>query len=148
MADTVKRLLITGSREWTDGTIILRALGDVRAEWGDAEDCVLVHGDARGADRIAARFWGARFGLPVEPHPASWYAPCRPECKPNHRRAKVLGGPKVCPAQGMYRNAHMVALGADLCLAFILDESAGATKCAGLARKAGITVRPFKAVSS
>jgi hypothetical protein len=129
----VKRLLVT-------------ELARARAELGD--DTVLVHGEARGADRTAAWIWRGTWRLPVEAHPVNWTAPCRAECKPSHRRAKFLGAPKVCPAAGMYRNADMVALGADLCLAFILDQSAGATKCAGLARAAGITVRPFTAVSS
>jgi hypothetical protein len=146
----VKRLLVTGSRHWTDRTVIVGALMTVRDAWC-IHGVTLVHGDARGADRIAADIasgW-TEWAWHVEPHPADWYAPCRDTCKPNHRRAKAgLGGPKVCPAAGMYRNADMVALGADLCLAFILDQSPGATGCARLARKAGITVRPFQAVSS
>jgi hypothetical protein len=142
----MKRLLVTGSRSWTDRAKILAELDIARAELGD--DTVLVHGDARGVDRIAAHLWHCEWGLPVEDHPADWCGPCRPECKPNHRRAKASGLPKVCPAAGMYRNADMVALGADLLLAFILDESRGATGCVRLARKAGIPVRIFRASSA
>lgn len=144
----MKRLLVTGSRKWTDRRVILDALTMVRDAWF-CDGVTLVHGDARGADRIAADIaaqWGGS-AWQLEAHPADWSAPCRTECKPHHRRAKFLGAPKVCPAAGLYRNADMVALGADLCLAFILDESPGATKCARLARAAGITVRPFRAVS-
>jgi YspA, cpYpsA-related SLOG family len=143
----VKRLLVTGSRHWTDHETVVTELARARAELGD--DTVLVHGEARGADRTAAWIWRGTWRLPVEAHPVNWTAPCRGACKPHHRRAKPgLGGLKVCPAAGMHRNADMVALGADLCFAFILDQSPGATGCARLARKAGITVRPFTAVSS
>ena len=142
----MKRLLVTGSREWTDRQKIVAELERARVEIGD--DTILVHGDARGVDRLAAHLWHCTWGLPAEDYPADWYAPCRAECKPNHRRARFAGGRKMCPAAGMYRNAEMVALGADLCLAFILDKSAGATGCARLARKARIPVRTFAAVSS
>lgn len=142
----MKRLLVTGSREWTDREKIVTELERARVELGD--NTTLVHGDARGVDRIAAHLWHCTWGLPAEDYPADWRGPCRDSCAPNHRRARSVGAPKICPAAGMYRNAEMVALGADLCLAFILDESSGATGCARLARKAGIPVRTFAAVSS
>jgi hypothetical protein len=48
------RILITGSREWTDTARIRAVLAYHRHAFPDA---ILVHGDARGADRIAAGIW-------------------------------------------------------------------------------------------
>lgn len=56
-----------------------------------------------------------------EPHPAAWH----------------LHGRKAGPL----RNQHMVAKGADICLAFIRNGSRGATGCADLAEAAGITTK-------
>jgi hypothetical protein len=104
----IARILVTGSRTWTDNTIIRDALTPFRTP-----GAVLVHGNARGADRIAAGIWRT-WGLPTEAHTADW---------DTHGRAA-----------GMHRNRHMVALGADMCLAFIRDHSPGATHCAAIAR--------------
>jgi hypothetical protein len=109
------RVLITGSRTWTDNAVIRDALAPFRSP-----SAVLVHGDARGADRIAAAIW-RRWGLATEAHPANW----------NQGRAA-----------GFLRNRRMVALGADTCLAFIRSHSRGATHTAALAEQAGIpTIR-------
>lgn len=122
--DPFARVLITGSRTWTDNTIIRNALADVRQQHPDA---VLVHGDARGADRIAAAIWRS-WGMAVEAYPADWR---------RHGRAA-----------GMLRNQAMVAAGADLCLAFIRDRSRGATHCADLAARAGIPTWRYPAVTA
>lgn len=109
----MKRILVTGSRDWPDEAAIRDAL---RAEWEPS--AVLVHGACpTGADAIASRIWTGA-GLPEERHPADWAA---------HGRA---AGPR--------RNAEMVALGADVCLAFIRAGSRGASHTAALAERAGI----------
>jgi hypothetical protein len=113
MTTTGHRILVTGSRTWTHTTTIRRHLTHARQAYPGA---VLIHGNARGADRIAAGIW-RHWQLPVEPHPADWT---------HHGRAA-----------GYHRNRAMVATGADLCLAFIRNNSPGATMCADLAETAG-----------
>jgi SLOG family YspA-like protein len=116
------RVLVTGSRTWTDETLIRAVLA---LAWRDAHgDMTVVHGDARaGADRIADQ-WAVDAGVKVERHPSQWR----------------LSGKRA----GLVRNAEMVAAGADLCLAFIRDGSRGASHCAGLAKAAGIPTRVYE----
>jgi hypothetical protein len=121
-ARRVPRILVTGSRDWTDWGVIYRALVQAWDEVQRDGRAVLVQGECHlgGADLIAKQIWES-WGLPVESHPA--------EMGPD---GHVLG-PK--------RNAHMVSLGADLCLAFPLPSSRGTRNCMRLAREAGIPVR-------
>lgn len=118
------RILVTGSRDWSDRTVIHGAL--IKAlEWSTIGTPVLVHGAARGADTLAAEVWewlgkSVPGGLAVDPHPAKW---------------RLYG-----KAAGSMRNQHMVSLGADICLTFALPQSVGTFDCAGRARKAGIRV--------
>ena len=123
------RVLVTGSRTWTDRLFIESKLLDAYSSRAD-HFFTVVHGDCPiGADYIANQ-WAHDFarthGWPivVEHHPANWRA--------NNRGA------------GMIRNAEMVAAGADLCLAFIRTHSRGATHCAGLAQAAGIETRVYE----
>lgn len=118
------RILVTGSRDWTDRATINSALADAWFDLGQDPGAVLVQGECHlgGADLIAKEVWESH-GLTVEGHPA--------EMGPD---GHVLG-PK--------RNAHMVSLGADVCLAFPLPSSRGTKNCMRLAREAGIPVRVF-----
>lgn len=134
------RVLVTGSRDWTDARYLREELSALAGK--HPEGLVVVHGDApRGADRMASdwarseRNAGCR--VAEEPHPANW---------------QRHGG-----HSGLLRNAEMVALGADLCLAWIMPcskpycrrpqshGSHGASHCADLAEKAGIRVERFTA---
>lgn len=123
------RILVTGSREWTDWRPIYRALNHLYSLVQGATDqpMLVVHGDARGADRHA-RNWveqarGLHYLVDQEPHavtPRQW----------------TLQG----KAAGNIRNQLMVNLGARLCVAFSRNNSRGTANCADLARQAGIPV--------
>jgi len=116
------RILVTGSRAWTDRAAVADAL-----RWAitnhhprpTRQQVTVVHGAARGADTLAGQV-AAGWGVHVEAHPADW-----------DRHGK---------AAGPLRNVHMVGLGADICLAFPIGESRGTRHCMGLAQAAGIRV--------
>lgn len=59
------RILCCGDRWWTDKKLI----HDVLAQLSD--DTVIIHGDCRGADRIAAMV-GQELGLEIVAYPAKW----------------------------------------------------------------------------
>ena len=116
-----KRVIITGSRTWPDEKRLTEALDRV---WDEIGPFTLVHGAARGADQMGESHQAA-LRRPTESHPADW-----------ERFGKRAG---------YVRNAEMVSLGADLCVAFIHNESRGASMCADLADKAGIETRRYLA---
>jgi hypothetical protein len=132
-----KRILITGSRGWTDEGAINGALWLAWHDLGGSKGVVtLVSGACPdGADALCEKVW-AEYApkQPIERHPADW---------------------SQGRSAGFKRNAEMVDLGADLCLAFIADctsprcdkpgphPSHGATHTADLAEKAGIKTRRY-----
>jgi len=109
------RVIVCGSRGWSDAGAITSDLAALPA------GTTIVHGDARGADRLAEAA-ARRLGLATEAHPANW------------ARYGKSAGPR--------RNAEMVALGADLCLAYRLEgPSRGTDDMVGRCRSHGILVR-------
>ena len=138
------RILVTGGRDYADAARVEAELAAaVEARLGPGADpgtVVLVHGDASGLDRLAA-VAGKRLGFQVEPHPADWAGPCRPTCPAppttSHRRQR-RDGTDWCPAAGVYRNAEMVELGADLAIVF--PGGRGTADCARRIRPAGIEI--------
>lgn len=64
------RVLVCGGREFADRGLLSGVMQSV--VWQQhGYPAVLIHGDARGADRLAAE-WASRHGVPVEPYPADW----------------------------------------------------------------------------
>jgi hypothetical protein len=115
------RILVTGSRDWDDPLEVRLAL--IRASVLHLPGIVVIHGACpTGADAMTAE-WAADYGVRTEEHPADW------------GRLGKGAGPR--------RNAEMVALGADTCLAFIRGASRGATHCADTAQQAGIPVQRY-----
>lgn len=112
-----RRILVTGSRTWTDRTAIRAVLFRLAKHYA-GDSITVVHGGARGADAIAGEE-AAKLDLWVEVFPADW----------------KKHGPKRA---GFIRNQAMVDSGADVCVAFIEKDSAGASMCADLAEQAGI----------
>lgn len=127
---------MTGSRQWQEPLTVwqqLHALGiQAYGDYDGGHQLTIVHGNAAtGADRMAQQWVQfSTFDLwqPVniteEPHPAQW---------------KVYGR-----SAGIRRNQEMVDRGADLVLAFIRDNSRGATDCLNRAQEAGIECRVFR----
>lgn len=128
------RVLVTGSRTWTDRDALFDALVQIAERFAGSE-IVLVHGAAKqGADKLAAEWAETRQAITPEPHPADWDG---------------LG-----KGAGFARNAEMVRAGADLCVTFIEQcgcprlakphGTHGSVDCATKAAQAGIPLRHIR----
>lgn len=133
------RIIVSGSRTWSDRDTIYRALNGVCEEFDlnyppdeygntmpDASKIVVVHGACpTGADFIADEWCIGNF-FTAERHPAEW---------------ERLGR-----AAGMIRNREMADLGADLLLAFPAGRSPGTRGMIREAERRGIPVRVTEGV--
>jgi|SRR5882724_4254701 len=127
------RILVTASRTWpaADNNFMWREIELVASLAKKNELITIVHGDASGGDQTAkqcALYHKNELGEPWEHEPH----------KVTSVQWRVIG-----KAAGQIRNKFMVSLGADKCLAFILDNSRGATKCADFAEAANIPTSRF-----
>jgi hypothetical protein len=112
----VKRVIVTGSRSWTDRAAIEEVIKELPL------GTVIIHGDCKtGADAIADEVARA-YGLTVEKFPADW------------KTHGLKAGP--------LRNTEMVAKSnATEAHAFPLDNSRGTFDCMRKLDKAGIPLR-------
>ena len=110
------RILFCGDRLWEEEELIRLVL-----EGYDPETTIIVHGNAPGADRIAARL-AYNMGFKVEPHSAKW-----------ERYGK---------AAGPIRNKEMLDSGIDFVEAFHnnIENSRGTKDMVKIALKADIPV--------
>lgn len=131
------RILVTGSRNWTDVKAIERALDDAVR---DNKDPIvfLIHGGCRGADMLTdaiVRLRAEQFWV-IEVYEANW---------------KAYGN-----TAGFIRNQEMVDRKPDVCLAFIKPcqksacskpkphDSHGAADCVERAKAAGVPVKEYR----
>lgn len=106
------RFFISGSRGWTKEELLYDVL-----DFYVGPDDVLVHGAcSSGADAYAAN-WAREHNVQQETYPADW----------------AMGR-----LAGFQRNTVMAFSSIDRCLAFIRDDSPGATHAVEEARKAGL----------
>lgn len=125
------RVLVTGSRAWTNvhqlQTVLNATLGFAEAVEGKLH---ITHGNCpSGADALTDQWiTQARWG--TEGHDVAV------------TRVRAQWGLHPGKSAGYVRNREMVALGHDLCLAFLSDpaNSPGTNHCAGQAQIAGIPV--------
>jgi hypothetical protein len=118
------RLLVCGSRTWTDRASLWQVLDRLISEHGDGQVVTVIEGDARGVDRLAGQL-ARRRGWRLERYPADWT---------RHGRAA-----------GFRRNARMLQQGRpDLVVAFTvgpLADSRGTADMVRRARAAGVPVQ-------
>lgn len=113
------RVLVCGSREWTDYKMIDFVLTDFALY---NAPLTVIHGAARGADSLAG-MWAHNHGVPEEAHPADW--------RGNGRAA------------GPLRNKQMLDTGVDRVLAFkdgfnLASGRGGTEHMVGIAVAAGV----------
>jgi hypothetical protein len=109
------KVLVCGSRDWTDEQLIARVLLGLTTE----RHVEIIHGGARGADRIAAQI-ASEFEFDVQTFPADWRA---------HGRWA-----------GLRRNLQMLDENPDLVIAFQRNGSRGTQHTIDEARRRGIAV--------
>ena len=115
------RILVTGSRSWTDCQTIRAAIADALKDVQTGETPALVHGGASGADFIAQDVF-------------------MDLARPGACEVFKADLSKHGRAAGPIRNAAMIAAGADIVLAFPLGRSVGTRDCMRRAAAVGIPV--------
>jgi hypothetical protein len=115
----VKRILVTGSRWWSDRKAVFDALDRAKGDLPPSE-VMIIHGDATGADSFADQ-WARKNCAPRAVFPADW------------RRFGKSAGP--------IRNRQMLKeTKPDLVLAFPKETSRGTWDMVNIARDAGVIV--------
>ncbi|WPZ08481.1 DUF2493 domain-containing protein [Pelagerythrobacter marinus] len=95
-----RRLVVTGGRNFSDASLVDRALGAVNKKHGIA---LLIEGEATGADSLC-RDWAEARGIPVRKFPANWTDLSHPDAVIRSRR----DGSKYDAKAGTRRNQQMI----------------------------------------
>lgn len=122
-----RRVLITSSRTWTNVFLIHNTLTSLHWMLAGDNDITLVSGACPTGGDYLCEQTALELGWSLELHPADWA--------------------RLGKRAGFIRNDEMVAKGADVCVAFIFDDSKGATYTANAAQKAGIETLRFRRYS-
>lgn len=111
------KVLVCGDRDWKDINLIMEAVENLG-------EVVIIHGNARGADRLAGAV-ARTLGLPEVIVPAQW--------------------PYYGKSAGPIRNRWMLDLEPDLVVAFhdCIEESKGTKDCVNEAKRRGIPTEIF-----
>ncbi len=112
-------VLVTGSRTFTNKSLIELAFDELYPP----DEVTLIHGDCRGADKLAASI-ALEYGFEVQAYPADWK--------------------KYGRAAGPIRNRLMLDQNPDIVLAFPLPGSKGTKNCIRQAEKRGFTVKVYR----
>ena len=123
-AGETARVLVTGSRQFRNAAVVYAALDGIRRRIGEGADpdMLVIHGGARGADRLAGE-WAKARGVGVDVFPAEW--------------------DRYGPSAGFRRNEWMLREGRpDLVAGFPAREVAsnGTRHMLDLAARAGVAV--------
>ncbi len=116
-------VVVTGDRNWTNRSVIQKALSNL------PQQTILLHGDCRGLDQIAASE-AIKLGIQTLSVPANWQ--------------------RFGRAAGPIRNREMLDLEPDLVLAFHdhLDISRGTKDCVQQALARGLTVQLYDSMGN
>ena len=111
------KILITGSREWTNTEIIKNA---IEFHSKPSEDTIIIHGGAKGADAIADQL-AIQFGWSRIIYPANW----------------TLHGKSAGPTRNKFM---LVSSKPDVVLAFPTTSSRGTWDCVNTAKLLNLKV--------
>lgn len=118
----MKRILVTGSRKWTDKQAVFRALDEITKDIHPSE-VLIIHGDAAGADQFADE-WAKTHRAPRAIFPAHW-----------GKHGNAAG-----PIRNRQMNSEMQP---DIVVAFPLEDSKGTWDMVRVAQDAGRAVSVY-----
>lgn len=115
------RLCVCGGRDYDNRDLVYQTLDKLLKNVPPWKELILVHGDARGADSLAAS-WAKDRGISDEPHPADWN--------------------KHSKGAGPIRNREMLKAGIDFLVAF--PGGNGTADMINICQNAGVRVMRVK----